>query len=263
MLSSSPRVPTGQARGRLRGQQDAGVLEGLDYKRCVGACVCMHLCVYVHVHVCACMLVCARVLVCLCAHVRSCMRVCDPQLLGSKGGDHSGQGRSRPLAGTYRRWESRGAAAGRSRPARTGCGSSSCTCHSRDRWCCVHTRTAGCPRARSTGWRAGCTCTWGDMGWTDVSKLTAGLPGPWEKASPTRRGRGSFWDWPGGDSGGHQSNLPRFSFEQRKSPIRLLLREHHHLQSFPSMKAALATAAGLLSSLMVVSRVSYSSVGVG
>lgn len=166
------------------------MLEGLDYKRCVGACVCMHLCVYVHV--CACMLVCARVLVCLCVHVRSCMRVCDPQLLGSKGGDHSGQGRSRPLAGTYRRWESRGAAAGRSRPARTGCGSSSCTCHSRDRWCCVHTRTAGCPRAWSTGWRAGCTCTWGDMGGTDVSKLMGRPARPLGKGEPYQEGQGKL-----------------------------------------------------------------------
>lgn len=63
------------------------------------------------------------------------------------------------LRGTYRHWANHEAAAGRSRRARSGCGSSSCTCRSRGLWCCARTRTASCPHELSTGWHAGCIYT--------------------------------------------------------------------------------------------------------
>ena len=85
---------------------------------------------------------------------------------------------------THTRWGSRGAAAGRSRRARTACGSSSCTCRSRGPWCCAHTHTAGCRHARSTGWRAGCTCTWGDTG-----RGEAAVSGWAAVLAPSRAGR--------------------------------------------------------------------------
>lgn len=150
---------------------------------CICACMCACLCV----QICACKSMCncvrmfTRVSVhaCLCAHL--CARVCacmfvmrsaapEAEGWGSPWPCWSEVGRGGGCPGataslcTHTRWESRGAAAGRSRRARTACGSSSCTCRSRGPWCCARTRTAGCPRARSTRWRAGCTGTWGDGG---------------------------------------------------------------------------------------------------
>lgn len=137
----------------------------------------------------------ARTLACLCARVLTCACATHappppPRLKGGRGHSLAGWGRVGGTAGgrcgrsapTYTRWESRGAAAGRSRRARTACGSSSCTCRSRGPWCCVHTHTAGCPRARSTGWRAGCTCTWGDTeGQRGQCTSGAGGQGPGER----------------------------------------------------------------------------------
>lgn len=128
--------------------------------------MCARLCSCLSVHV----FMCVHLYVCVCVCMRVSSRASGVEGLGSHGLNGLRQvglgaqcrGCCGCSAGTYRRWESRGAAAGRSQPARTGCGSSSCICHSRGPWCYAHTRTAGCPHARSTGWRAGCTCTWGD-----------------------------------------------------------------------------------------------------
>ena len=152
----------------------------------VHMCVCVHVSLHacMHVHVCTSLCECGRVFThvsvhaCLCAHlcasVCACvfgMRSAAPEAAGwgspwpcwSEVGRGGGCPSATASLCTHTRWESHGAAAGRSRRARTACGSSSCICRSRGPWCCAHTRTAGCPHARSTGWRAGCTCTWGDM----------------------------------------------------------------------------------------------------
>lgn len=174
-----------------------------------------------------------------------------------KGRAGRGRGGRGGAGWTYTRWVSRGAAAGRSRPARTGRGSSSCTCRSRGPWCCAHTRTAGCPRARSTGWRAGCTCTCGDTG-TKTSASSA------SSASSRQAGREGAGAGParGGDTGGPQSNSPRFSVRTRTPAP-----PHMEGVAWPtwvlSPWAPGLRAAGPLSFLIKVSRVSYTSAGVG
>lgn len=156
-----------------------GMLEGLDDKAwslvkkgcahvrtqrcmCVSACLCVHtFCKWVHVftnvsvRACLCAHLCARV----CMHVRQ-MRSATPEAEGW--GAHG-------LAGL--RWGGRGAGATavseRTRVGESCVGQRQQEPARQDRvrkllalasqpgpWCCAHTRTAGCPRARSTRWRA-------------------------------------------------------------------------------------------------------------
>lgn len=143
---------------------------------------------------------------------------------------------------TYTRWESRGAAAGRSRPARTGCGSSCGSGRSRGPWCCAHTRTAGCPRARSTGWRAGYTCTCGDTGTASASP-GAGVGGV-----------GLTWQGPEKPQSSPDSLL---GHTQPKSPPA----KGSPWQPLPRMQATLDLAAGF--SFIRGSRAHYVLAGVG
>lgn len=157
-----------------------------------------------------------------------CARRTSVGLMGGGGRSQAGWGPGH----TYRRWESRGAAAGRSRRARPACGSSSCTCRSRGPWCCAHTRTAGCPRAPSTGWRAGCTCTWGDPEGTEVSKR-----GQWAGALQEQPG----WRWAGlgGALHGHQPSLHPDSSSGTKTPTSPSCGGLRHLRPLPAGAPAL------------------------
>jgi hypothetical protein len=165
----------------------------------VGTCACTCLCLSAGVCVCPCM--------CSCWGKRQ-----EPGLLWLPWFKGTGHG-----ARTYRRWESHGAAAGRSRHARPVCGNSSCTCCSQGRWCCVHTRTAGCPRALSTGWRAGCTCTWGDPERQRSGGLWAGRLVP-EGRTAFKSVQDSPWD-PEGHSPTCTHQFPIFVLWDKNAPI--------------------------------------------